>query len=334
MQQSWYRMFAVLFGLLGTVLAQTSDMALATESLKVLIVDGANNHDWPRATRILREILIETGRFAVEVATSPSADASSADWAQWRPKFADYDVVVSNFNGGHKPESLHWPKDVEQALEEYVRRGGGLVIFHSANNSFPNWPAYNEMIGLGWRDKEFGPSLIVDADEHVVRIPTGQGFNPGHGPDHDFLITVLDRNHPITKGLPKHWMHPTEQLTHGQHGPADHVHVLTYAFSRDTKQNEVVDWVVPYGKGRVFVTMQGHLWRDKTDVNLRCIGFQTILARGTEWAAIGQVTLPVPKDFPTATEIRVEGCQLEIPAGMLEGNPTQLSIRWIDFFRS
>ena len=38
----------------------------------VLIVDGMNNHDWPRATRILKEILDDSGRFArVDVSTSP-----------------------------------------------------------------------------------------------------------------------------------------------------------------------------------------------------------------------------------------------------------------------
>ena len=28
-------------------------------------------------------------------------------------------------------------------------RGGGFVSVHAANNSFPAWPAYNRMIGLG-----------------------------------------------------------------------------------------------------------------------------------------------------------------------------------------
>ena len=98
--------------------------------------------------------------------------------------------------------------------------GGGLVIYHAANNSFPNWPAYNEMIGLGWRDKNFGPSLIVSPEEKIIEIPKGEGRNPGHGPEHDFQVTVLNTDHPITKGMPKKWMHPHEQLTHGQHGPA------------------------------------------------------------------------------------------------------------------
>jgi len=274
-------------------------------TLSVLIVDGMNNHDWPRATGILRGILEKSGRFRVGVATSPAADAPEEAWDRWRPEFAEHDVVLSNFNGGHKPTSRHWPREVERALEDYVRGGGGMVIYHSANNSFPNWPAYNEMIGLGWRGRDFGPGLIVGKDEQVIEIPKGQGRNPGHGPEHDFQITVLNRDHPITKGLPKTWMHPHEQLTHGQHGPAKNITVLSYAHSKDTGDNEVVDWVIPFGKGRVYVTMLGHLWKGKPDTAMRCTGFQTVLVRGCEWAATGKVTFPVPSDFPTATEMRL-----------------------------
>jgi type 1 glutamine amidotransferase len=194
---------------------------------------------------------------------------------------------------------------VEKALEDYVSDGGGLVIYHSANNAFANWPAYNEMIGLGWRDKDFGPGLIVGPDEKVIIIPKGEGRGPGHGPEHDFQVTVLNPEHPITKGLPKKWMHPHEQLTHGQHGPAKNMTVLSCAHSKDTGDNEVMDWVIPYGKGRVYVTMLGHLWKDKPDTAMRCIGFQTMLIRGCQWAATGNVSYPLPEDFPTATQMRL-----------------------------
>jgi type 1 glutamine amidotransferase len=265
--------------------------------LPVLIVDGVNNHDWPRATKILKGMLVDSGLFTVDVTTSPSTNATAMDWAKWRPAFSRYAVVVNNFNGG---SGLRWPHDVEVALEEYVRSGGGLVIYHSANNAFPKWPAYNEMIGLGWRDKNFGPSIVIGADEKPVVIPAGQGRGPGHGPEHDFVVTVLDREHPITQGIPQHWLHPHEQLTHGQHGPAKDIHILTYAWSKDVQENEPLDWVIPFGKGRVYTTMLGHLWKGGPDTALRCVGFQTLFIRGTEWAATGQVTYPVPANFPAA----------------------------------
>ena len=273
------------------------------DRIHLLIVDGINNHDWPRATSILKAFLEGSGRFTVDVSTSPPANASRDAWGQWRPNFARYDVVLSNFNGGDAVHGLRWPRKVEKALEDYVGNGGGLVVYHAANNSFRDWPAYNEMIGLGWRDKNFGPSLIVSADEKIVEIPKGEGRNPGHGPEHDFQVTVLNADHPITKEMPKQWMHSHEQLTHGQHGPAKNLTLLTYAWSKDATENEPMDWVVPYGKGRVYTTMLGHLWKDGPDTAMRCVGFQTLLIRGCEWAATGKVTYPVPKDFPTASKI-------------------------------
>ena len=55
---------------------------------------------------------------------------------------------------------------------------------------------------------------------------------------------------------------------------------------------------IDYGKGRVFHTPMGH-----ADYSMRCVGFYTVLQRGTEWAATGMVTIPVPKNFPTADTV-------------------------------
>lgn len=260
----------------------------------MLIVDGVNNHDWQTATRELRGILEAAGRFHVEISTSPPATAPPEEWARWEPSFDAFDAVVVNFNGGHKEDSLRWPPRVEAAFEAFVRRGGGVVIFHAANNAFLRWEAYNRMIGLGWRDRSFGPGLRIDSRGKPERIPAGQGLNPGHGPRHDFVITVAAPDHPITRGLPRRWPHPAEQLTHGQHGPAEGLTVLTCAWSKDSGQNEPMDWVRRFGKGRVYTTMLGHTWRHEDNPNLRAPGFRTLFARGVEWAATGRVTIPVP----------------------------------------
>ena len=151
-------------------LEQRQARAEEPKKISILIVDGMNNHDWQRGTKILKSIYETSGRFDVSVSTSPPASQPSDSWEKWRPEFAKYDVVVSNFNGGYNlATGVQWSRELEESLEDYVRNGGGLVIFHAANNSFPNWPAYNDMIGLGWRSPDFGPSIIIDSDEHVVR---------------------------------------------------------------------------------------------------------------------------------------------------------------------
>jgi hypothetical protein len=55
--------------------------------------------------------------------------------------------------------------------------------------------------------------------------------------------------------------------------------------------------------------MLGHLWKDGPDTALRCAGFQTLLMRGLEWAATGEVTIPIAADFPTADEVRLRDAE-------------------------
>ena len=272
--------------------------AVAAPPIRVLIVDGINNHDWATGTRLMREVLQRDGRFVVDVSTTPAKDAPAALWNAWRPKFSQYDVVINNFNGGHQEDGVEWPSEVERSLEEYVRGGGGLVVFHAGNNAFLHWAAYNEMIGLGWRAKTFGPGIAIGDDGKVLTIPKGEGSGPGHPPRLDFQIHLTAYDHPITHGMPKVWLHPSEQLTHGQHGPAEGLTILTYAHSPVTRQNEPMDWVRDYGKGRVYTTMLGHTWKNEPNPNFDCVGFQTLFARGVEWAATGKVTIPIPANFP------------------------------------
>ena len=277
-----------------------SSLALSGQpaKLRVLIVDGINNHDWKTATRGITEILTNTGLFTVDVSTTPPRDATPSAWDAWRPAFSRYDVVVNNFNGGDSAKGIQWPAEVEASMEAYVRGGGGLVVYHAANNAFSPWQAYNEMIGLGWRPVSFGPGIVIADDDSVIIIPQGSGNPPNHPKMFDFQIHVRNTHHPITAGMPPVWMHPFEQLTHGQHGPAEGLTILTYAHSPVTNQNEPMDWVRDYGRGRVYTTMLGHTWAGDPCPNLDCVGFQTLLARGVQWAATGHVSIPIPTDFP------------------------------------
>lgn len=274
----------------------------AEDKIRVLIVDGQNNHNWRVMTPPMKADLEQSGCFTVDVATTPGPKSKAADWDAFRPDFSKYDVVLSNYNGEM------WPPEIRKALEDYVANGGGLAIIHAANNAFEGWPAYNEMIGLGWRGPRFGDRLTIDDGGHVVRTPKGEGPGASHGPPHAFKIVVRNADHPITRGMPAEWMHAKDELYHGQRGPAKHMEILATAYSDKTKggtgTNEPMIWVIPYGKGRVFTTVMGHaMGNDITAI--RCNGFRTVMLRGTEWAATGKVTIPIPGDFPTASEVRI-----------------------------
>ncbi len=260
--------------------------------LKALIVDGQNNHNWEGTTPVLKQYLEQTGLFTVEVATT-----SPRDTGGFRPKFDDYDVVVMNYNGAN------WPKETQTSFVHYVRNGGGLVIYHAANNSFPKWKEYNQMIGLGgWggRNEKDGP-YIRYRDGKVIR-DTSPGRGGSHGRQHEYVVETINTKHPITKGLPAKWRHVSDELYDRLRGPADNLTVLATAYSAKdtggTGENEPVLFTIKYGKGRVFHTVMGDNVKQ-----INCVGFAVTLQRGTEWAATGKVTQEVPKKMPTAAKV-------------------------------
>jgi len=275
--------------------------AHAADKLKALIIDGQNNHNWKATTPVIKQALEASGRFTVDVSTSPDKKKGTPDeWAKWRPNFKAYDVVVSNYNGAM------WPDEVQTAFIEYVKNGGGLTILHAANNSFGKWDEYNKMIGLGgWggRNEKSGP-YVYFKDGKFVKDPTA-GRGGSHGSQHPFKVTVRDAEHPITKGMPAEWMHAKDELYDRLRGPAENMTVLATSYSdpkfRGAGRHEPMIMVLSYGKGRIFHTPMGH-----ADYSMKCLGFQVTTARGSEWAATGAVTIPIPDNFPTDEVVTVK----------------------------
>ena len=281
------------------------------KKIRVLIVDGCSNHDWQMTTRCIRAILEPTGLFDVTVSTTPPA-AAAPGWDAWRPKFTNYDAIIQTYNdlNGGAP----WPAEVKAAFEDYVRKGGGVYIWHAGNNAFPDWPAYNQIIGLGWRKKDQGVAVQVGDDEKIIRIPSGEGPNTSHGERFDALVVRLGE-HPIHKGLPRKWKAANVEVYNHARGPAENLTVLSYANDLTrTKLNWPVEWIVRYGEGRVYVSSFGHVWKDMPQpVTMRDAGVQTIAVRALQWLARRPVDYPMPPDFPSGEATSVRG-ELALPS--------------------
>ena len=255
--------------------------AHAAEKLKVLIVDGQNNHAaWPKSTIIMSEYLKETGLFEVDIARTkftwngkqeaaflplagvgPTEDLPKAKTdPDFKPDFSKYRVVISNF--GFKPRRGRWKP--RRPSKNTCAKAVASSPIHAADNCFSEWPEFNRMIGLGgWggRNEKHGPYVYIDRDGKVVRDP-----KPGpcgtHGPHNDFLITTRSQTHPVTKGLPELWMHASDECYSLLRGPAENLEILATASEpqklRDEGRNEPMLMAIGYHKGRVFHTTLGH----------------------------------------------------------------------------
>ena len=292
-------MKTVLLTILLGVVFLIASPSWAASQIRVMILDGESGgsyHNWQAITPALKKQLDETGLFQVDVVTAPPA---SGDFSNFKPDFAKYQVVVFNYDA---PDA-RWSEDLKASFERYMTNGGGLVIVHAADNAFPGWQAFNEMIGIGgWRgrNEKSGPLWYFKDGKLVSDASPGSAGS--HGNRLPFRMTVQDASHPITRGLPKVFMQQGDELYARMRGPGKNMTVLATAYSdaanRGTGNEEPALMVLNYGKGRIFHSILGH------DVYaLSSVAAVVTFQRGTEWAATGKVTQKIPATFPTADTI-------------------------------
>jgi uncharacterized protein len=257
----------------ATVLLIACGCASAADSkpIKVLIITGDHvGHRWRETTPFIKDLLTKAG-MEVDVTETPAMDLTADNLAK-------YDVLFLNYRDSKtgKPET-RWSDENKKAFKEAVAGGKGLVVYHYASSAFTGGSdfdlEYEKIIAGGWRK---------------------QG---NHGRRHVFTVANRKPEHPIMEGMRPEFKHSNDELYQNSVIHSDSI-VLATAYSdkaidpKNSGRDEPVVWVAQYVKGRVYENALGH------DVAaMQSVGFQTLLVRGTQWAATGKVTYPVPDEL-------------------------------------
>lgn len=131
----------------------------------------------------------------------------------------------------------------KHALVAFVRRGGGLIGFHSATDTFHHWDAYKQMIG-------------AEFDHHPH--PSTQ------------RVVVTDHSTPATHPLPASFP-IREEFYVFKHDPRPHVHVLAELDTGLGGPDRPLVWCRRFGRGRVYYDALGHFsatWHSRYQLRL------------------------------------------------------------------
>ena len=165
----------------------------------------------------------------------------------------DFDVVVLMHTTGDVLDDA-----AEAAMEQYLRKGGGLVGIHAAADSERDWAFFGgEVLGGAWFQS--------------------------HPAIQEATIVVEDRHHPSAAHLEGAWSRTDEWYNYVQ-SPRSDVHVIASldesSYEGGTMgEDHPIAWSVPVGKGAAFYTGLGHTIESYAEP-----AFQRHIQGGIEWA--------------------------------------------------
>lgn len=261
------RTLLILLGVLSVFILQLTVQPASAVSYRVLIISGRNDHDWQQTTPFLSRIILESGLFSVSVLNDPNE--INSDLLQY------FDVILSNWSAFPQAAGTRWNMVTEIAFTDFVEKGKGFVLFHSAGAAHQDWPEFQKMIGATWDKAKSGQSEV-----------------------HTFKVVIKDKTHPITKDMPDFWI--KDELWYKMRLQPGVQILCTAQFAKEQKgtgKEEPIAICSQFGSGRCFYNFLGN-----DLVAMDNIAWKTLMMRGIEWAATGQVTIEIPNQWPEWNE--------------------------------
>lgn len=136
----------------------------------------------------------------------------------------------------------------EKATVDFVEGGGGFLNLHNSMGLYPKGGPYLDLVG---------------------------GRYIGHGPLERFRVSVVDHEHPITKGVEDFTVADEQHTPPYQEGK---VHLLLRSRSDDGEREAAAGWVYRPGKGRLVHLAPGHT-REAMEHPM----FQRLMRNSVEW---------------------------------------------------
>ena len=227
-----------------------AEAAEKPKKIRALLITGddVGVHPWREMSEATRKALVDSKRFDVRVCEDPHILESET-------ALKAYDVIVFTI---YSMRIKMIPKEAQENLLNYVKGGKGFFVQHLATASFAKWEEFGKLCGRKW---VMGTS--------------------GHGPRSVFEAKVVNKEHPITKGMSN--FKQDDELYAKLQGNEE-INVLVEAYSDWSKKTEPLVFTKKYGKGNVVHNAFGHDGKALMNPNV-----QKIIARGVEFAATGKV---------------------------------------------
>ncbi|HET6941295.1 MAG TPA: ThuA domain-containing protein [Sphingomicrobium sp.] len=220
----------ILFLLAFLIAAPSTAAQRPASSGSILIYSGTTGYrheSIPAGIKALSAIAARRG--LVVVASEDPAVFSTSSLKRFKAI-----VLLSCTTDPKKPESEWLVGDRRDALQQFVRGGGGIVAIHAAADSHYHWPWYGRMIGAHFQ-------------RHPAGTPKGR-------------VTVVAPGDPVVEGLPRSIERTDEWYYFEDYDPVSKVLVTLDPATigeSDINPNPVA-WTRQINEGRIFYTAMGH----------------------------------------------------------------------------